>query len=298
MNIFNSIRNRVRRSLLLKQLFAYYVIPSGLFDKWFLTMKPSAEWNERISLVLSSSDNDKIPRVKDAGNVVKGYQIMHNGLQITLGSYYGPEVSHMLIQNKGVHEPQEEYVFHLVLEDLKRQENSHYTMVELGSFWAFYSMWFKKELPSSDCYMVEPDAFNLGCGKTNFKKNKFSGTFINAFVSDTKRTENANKYVSVDSLFSDHSIDYFDIVHCDIQGFELDMLNGSLKAINANKIGYFFISTHSNELHNQCLTFLIQHKFDIIASADLDQTYSFDGLIVARHSSYPGLSKVSISLNS
>jgi len=298
MNIFNSIRNKVRRSLLLKQLFAYYIVPSGFFDKWFLTMNPSKEWEERISLVLSSSDNDKIPRVKDAGKVNKGFQTMHNGLKIALGSYYGPEVSHMLIQNKGVHEPQEEYVFQLVLENLKRQNKSNYVMVELGSFWAFYSMWFKKELPNSECFMVEPDPFNLGCGKTNFKKNKFNGTFINAFVSDEKRTENQNKFISVDSLLLDNSINYFDIVHCDIQGFEFDMLNGASAAIKADKIGYFFISTHSNELHAECSSFLIKQGFDIIASADLNQTYSFDGLIVAQRSNHLSLPKVDISLKS
>ena len=36
---------------------------------------------------------------------------MHNGLKIHLGSYYGPEGATQLIINKGVHEPQEEYVF-------------------------------------------------------------------------------------------------------------------------------------------------------------------------------------------
>lgn len=297
MNIFNSIRNKVRSSLMLKQLFAYYIIPSGLFDRWFMSMKPTPEWEERISLVLSSSDNEKIKRVEGAGEVKNGYQTMHNGLKIMLGSYYGPEVSHMLIRNKGVHEPQEEYVFQLVIEDLKKRKNSKYSMIELGSFWAFYSMWFKEELPNSTNYMVEPDPFNIGCGKNNFKKNKLTGTFINAFVSNTKKSEGSINFVSVDSVITDYSVDFFDIVHCDIQGFELDMLHGTINAIKNNRIGYFFISTHSNELHTKCSEFLVNHNFEIIASANLDESYSFDGLIVARNHSYPGLSKITISLN-
>ncbi len=296
MNIFNSIRNRVRESLILKQLFAYYIVPSGLFDRWFLSIKPTPEWEERIALVLSSSDNDKIERVSDAGKIHKGYQTMHNGLKIALGSYYGPEVSHMLVQNRGVHEPQEEYVFQLVLDDLKAQHKKEYFMLELGSFWAFYSMWFKKDLPNTVNYMVEPDPFNIGCGKNNFKKNNFSGTFINAFVSDTKKTQDGSDFVSVDSVISDHFVDMFDIVHCDIQGFELDMLRGSMEAIKSRRIGYFFISTHSNELHTQCSKFLTDHDFEIIASANLDESFSFDGLIVARNKHYSGLSELTISL--
>lgn len=296
MNIFNSIRSKVRESLILKQFFAYHIIPSGLFDRWFMTMKPSPEWKERISLVLSSSDNEKIARVKDAGKVYNGYQTMHNGLKIMLGSYYGPEVSHMLIQNRGVHEPQEEYVFQLVLDDLKKNNKEKYFMIELGSFWSFYSMWFKKDLPNTVNYMVEPDLFNLGCGKKNFKKNNFTGIFINAFVSSTKKIEGSNNFISVDSIIADYSIGIFDIVHCDIQGYELDMLKGTYGAIHSQKIGYFFISTHSNELHNDCLEFLVSHNFEILASANLDESYSFDGLIVARSKSYPGLSKATISL--
>lgn len=297
MNIFNTIRNKARSSLFLKQLFAYYIIPSGFFDRWFLTMKPTPEWEDRILLVISSSDNKKINRVTNAGKVQKGYQTMHNGLKIMLGSYYGPEVSHMLIQNKGVHEPQEEYAFQLVLDELKSLNKPKYVMVELGSFWAFYSMWFKKNLPNTDNYMVEPDLFNLGCGKKNLKKNDLSGTFINAFVSNSKRSEDNNNFVSVDSIISDYSIDHFDIVHSDIQGHELNMLYGSVDAIRLNKIRYFFISTHSNELHKECSEFLENHNFEIIASANLDESYSFDGLIVARNKSYSGLSKINISLN-
>jgi hypothetical protein len=44
-------------------------------------------------------------------------------------------------------------------------------MIELGAFWSFYSMWFNKEVENAINYMVEPDSFNLGQGKRNFKLN-------------------------------------------------------------------------------------------------------------------------------
>ena len=295
MSILQTLRDKVRGSLAMKQFFAYYVVPSGLFDRWFLNMQHDAHWQERIDVVLSSPDNAKISRVSDAGHIRNGKQIMHNGLKIMLGSYYGPEVSQMLVQNNGVHEPQEEYAFQVVLDELKQQGKPQYTMIELGSFWAFYSMWFKKDLPNSKNYMVEPDPFNIGCGTRNFKHNNFSGTFINAFVSDSKRQENKDLYVSVDSVMKDYAVEYFDIVHCDIQGYEADMLEGAIVAMKSQRIGYFFISTHSNDLHMQCSNILRQNNYEILASADMEETYSFDGLIVARLSSIPGPEKIDIS---
>ena len=47
-------------------------------------------------------------------------------------------------------------------------------------------------------------------------------------------------------------------------------------------IDFLFISTHSNELHAECIRILQSHGYSILASADLEQTYSVDGLIVAR----------------
>lgn len=296
MNILQIVRKSIRSSIYLKKFIAYYIVPSGLFDNSFLKMKPNLLWQKRIELVCISPDNKKIPRHPDAGKIIKGKQIMHNGLKILLGSYYGPEVSHMLYVNKGVHEPQEEYVFSLVLNELKTKGKSEYTMIELGSFWAFYSMWFNIYLNRVKNYMVEPDSFNIGCGKRNFKENNMKGTFINAFVSNKYSDQGKTKFVSVDYLMSKYEILYLDIIHCDIQGHEIEMLEGSINTIKEQKVGYFFISTHSNLLHEKCTDFLLKHDFQIIASANLDQTFSEDGVLIARSSNIKGLSSANITL--
>ena len=59
------------------------------------------------------------------------------------------------------------------------------------------------------------------------------------------------------------------------------MLHGAKKSIEKGIIDYIFISTHSNELHFGCLEFLKKAEFQIIAHADIDNTFSEDGLIVA-----------------
>src|SRR5580704_3668699 len=47
------------------------------------------DWNQRISLVLSSPDNQKVTCVENAGTLKDGLLVMHNGLVIEPLSYYG-----------------------------------------------------------------------------------------------------------------------------------------------------------------------------------------------------------------
>jgi hypothetical protein len=145
--------------------------------------------------------------------------------------------------------------------------------------------------------MVEPIAENLYCGKSNFKLNNMNGHFTQAFVG--KASANpwySIKTICIDDFIEKHKIEKLNILHSDIQGYEYDMLLGAERSITKGIIDYIFISTHSNELHNTCRDFLINHQYEIIADANLDQTFSFDGLIVGRLKSITGLGKVPIQL--
>jgi hypothetical protein len=75
-----------------------------------------------------------------------------------------------------------------------------------------------------------------------------------------------------------------DILHSDIQGFELQMLQDITKLLFQNRIKYLFISTHSNDLHYKCIKLLKECNYRIIASADFEtDTFCYDGIIVACH---------------
>lgn len=140
--------------------------------------------------------------------------------------------------------------------------------------------------------MIEPDSFNIGQGKRNFRLNKMKGKFIQAFIGEKYNYE--NNILTVDKLVEENSIQFIDILHSDIQGFEYDMLLGAQKTIKDDKIGYFFISTHSNEIHYKCLGFLKQTGNLILTSIDLDETFSEDGLIVAKNVKSQMVSNISI----
>jgi len=271
-----SLREIVRKSSTIRKFFGYYLASSGLFDSYFKNYKLDENWQERLKNTLACKDSSYISKVPNAGKIKGGKQTMHNGLLINLGSYYGPEYSVVLQESGGIHEPQEERVFNEIIKIMPTGA----TMLEMGAFWSFYSMWFNSKVDKPVNIMVEPDSFNLGQGKRNFKLNDMNGTFIKANIGK-KSQSGRNQTFCVDDIISQNGIKYLDLLHSDIQGFEYDMLLGAKESFMNNKIGYVFISTHSNLLHYKCIDFLKDEGFVFIAQADLDQTYSEDGLIVA-----------------
>jgi hypothetical protein len=266
------------------RFFVGHILPAtGLFDRVFRNWKVDDFWRERIDLAVSSPDNENIPRCPGAGIIKNGKQLMHNGIWVNVGSYYGPEISRLLAENQGVHEPQEEYIFQKVLDYIKTKNSSKKVMVELGSFWAFYSLWFKRTFPQARAIMVEPEEYNIHSGKRNFALNLFEGTFINAFVGDNHEPERAGtvRAVSVDGIAKEFNLEHIDILHSDIQGFEEAMLSGAENVLSNQSAEFLFVSTHTNDLHYACLDTIKSYGYKIICDVDLNDTYFEDGLIVA-----------------
>jgi Methyltransferase FkbM domain len=289
--MIQQIRTFAKNNLAMRKFIAYTLAPSGWFDGVIKNMKIHPDFHRRIADVVACPDNARIPRVPNAGSIVKGKQVMHNGLLINVGSYYGPEVAQQLIANKGVHEPQEEVVF---IEALKAMPPNA-TMIELGAFWAFYSMWFHSVVSGARNYMVEPDVFNMASGVKNFALNSMKGDFTQAFVGEQMKHDTNPRMICVDGFAKEKGITFIDMLHCDIQGYELDMLKGATEMMAKDAIGYFFISTHSNQVHYDCLTYLKNKGYTIVTSCDLDDTFADDGLIVAKSINYKGIEQMDVS---
>lgn len=226
---------------------------------------------------MSDPMNDLVPRHPEAGVVQDGWVTMHNGQQVRCGSYYGPEVGNffdIMLLNKGVHEPQEEYAFMQVLKAIQGKSPS---MLELGSYWAFYSMWFLQQHPNGIATLVEPDPTFMSFGQENFGRNQLKGTFINSYV--TPSTFRVDPFIDANGPLS--------ILHSDIQGHELDMLKGATNSLKNKLIDYVFVATHGDELHAQCLSFLLDHQYHIVAEVDAHRSFCFDGIIVASSPTVP-----------
>lgn len=239
----------------------------------------------RFREIVSDPLNILINRHPQAGMIHEGMVTLHNGNIVPINgenAYYG-KFSDILVINRGVHEPLEEYVFQQVLERLPEAP----VMLELGAYWAHYSMWLKKKIPLAITYMVESDFHNLEVGKANFQINGMDGNFINETVGTEK--------FSVDQFVSDRHLSKIDILHADIQGFEVEMLEGCQVALAKRMINYIFVSTHSQLLHSKSLELIASAGYRIEFNADFEeQTTSYDGFIFA---SSPEVGKIRESVH-
>jgi len=190
-----------------------------------------------------------------------------------------------LTANRGVHEPQEEVVFREVLKDVPEGG----TMIELGAYWAFYSMWFAKEVKDARCYMIEPDEANRRLGQRNFAANGLVGKFFDGDVRPGG--------FRLDRFMARNEIDFATIVHADIQGAERCLLEDSSDLLESRRVGQFFISTHSQKLHCVCQRIFEEHGYLILASADFDDgTYCHDGVLVSRAPNIGGIEPIELPL--
>jgi hypothetical protein len=226
----------------------------------------------RFREIVSDPLNLAIRRDSRAGFLDGQNVFLHNGLKVPASgplAYYG-NFSLILVINRGVHEPLEEFVFQELLAVLPESP----TMLELGSYWAHYSMWLKSARPQGSVHLVEADPNGLAVGQHNFALNGFTGEFTCAFVGKDK--------FQVDSYMREKNLEHIDILHSDIQGHEVEMLLGGFKTLNEHRADYLFISTHSQEIHRVIQQELEKFQYRIEVSSDVDNdTTSFDGFIFA-----------------
>lgn len=262
------------------------------------------ELQSRVAMTISCTDADPLPRVPNAGEVIDHdhgrVQVMHNGVLVEEGCYYGPLTQEIIRCLRGVHEPQEEVAFDAIMNRLAETNSpdEHLTMIELGSFWAYYSLWFLQCFPDGRSICVEPDLHHLEVGKRNFALNRREATFINAaigsgggsiqgFVTETNPNPVDLPLHDLVSLFETCELDHVDVLLSDIQGFEVPLLLRSSEMLRSGAVRFLVVSTHdlsisgSATTHQQVLDILLWSGAHIIAEHSVSESFSGDGLIVA-----------------
>lgn len=275
--------------------------PNGLVPD--LDKIPPA-FRSRVAMTVSCTDADALPRVADAGEVIDHpngrAQVMHNGVLVEDGCYYGILSGEIIRCLRGVHEPQEEVVFAAVLQRLADTPPTGRapTMIELGSFWAYYSLWFLHDFPEGTAICLEPDAHHLEVGRRNFALNGRRGTFLNAaigvgggsvrgFVTETNPNPVELASHDLDSLLATCEIEKVDLLLSDIQGGEVPLLIRASERLRQGAVRFLVVSTHdlsitgSATTHQQVLDILLWSGAHIIAEHTVSESFSGDGLIVA-----------------
>ena len=267
-------------------------------------MKTALTPLQRVMMTIGCRDCDSIPKVDGAGKIFsckgKDVQRMHNGILVEAGGYYGDWMAHIIRSLQGHHEPQEELLFYYLLKYVRH----HTTIIELGCFWAYYSLWYLHEIPGSRAFCVEPDIKHLEIGINNAKLNNLlsRANFINAWVGGEERssyaspTENSSLPVELPMI----SMKYFEnllpsdpieLVHADTQGAELSIIKSMRSLVDKNLLRFVLISTHhssisgSATIHFDCVEELQALGATILVEHDVLESYSGDGLILA--SFYP-----------
>lgn len=270
----------------------------------YFNMTANINDQARIAMTLRCRDADCLPRDDEAGQLLVApdgtrIQIMHNGLKVVADGYQGNWMTQLIKNARGCHEPQEERVFFEVM----RTMSSDATMIELGGYWSFYSLWFLKDAQHRRAVVVEPDLGHLAVGMRNASLNGLSPQFRVGFAAaeagppQSFRTEASGTLslprLSVAQLITEHGFDTLDLLHCDIQGAEFDVLESCRTLFEQGKIRWVFVSTHSLQItgdplmHQRCLGLLRDCGATIEVEHDVHESFSGDGLIVARFGPAP-----------
>lgn len=263
----------------------------------------NSEIEKRIKITSSCTDSDYIPKVESAGQVHKmndgtWVQLMHNGVKVIAGGYYGEWMQRIIQNLNGHHEPQEEKVFFELMKVInqKKFKEKQLTVLELGSFWAYYSLWFKRTFPNSKAILVEPDLNYLKIEQINFLINEEVGHFYNMAISDqnnssiTFKQESDGKNINVEKfslekILQDLKIENVTVLMCDIQGHEKYFFYQIEEFIVRKQIDFMLISTHHKSIsgswstHENLLVYLINLGAHVISEHSVAESFSGDGLI-------------------
>jgi len=263
---------------------------------------PSREYplslEERVAMTSSCRDTNAIPKVLNAGSVSvvdgKTVQTMHEGTRVLAGGYYGEWMQRLIELLRGHHEPQEELVFHHLLKHVRPGS----FIVEVGSFWAYYSNWYLGAVPDSRALCVEPDENHLDCGRRNFELNGRTAHLVNASVGGRyvpsvrlARESDGNEVDipchDMNSLLGLIGEMPVEMLHIDAQGAELAFLRSARDAAARGLLRFVVVSTHHESIsgspatHRDCLDELRRMGAVILVEHSVEQSFSGDGLIAA-----------------
>jgi hypothetical protein len=263
------------------------------------------EIRRRIEMTVSCHDSKHLPRHPDAGRIIStpegDIQVMRTGVKVRAYGYYGAWMAEIIERLRGVHEPQEELVFDSVLKRLGEVGTpSNPVMVELGSFWAYYSLWFRQQFPSSMTILLEPDPMYLEVGKENFRINGEQGEFVQGLISGPEDVSSPQPFItessqeklflpsySLEDLLTMHGVKSADLVLADIQGAETPLLENSREILSSGAVRFLIVSTHDMSIsgdpltHQKALEVIEESGGHVIAEHSISESFSGDGLIVA-----------------
>jgi hypothetical protein len=191
--------------------------------------------------------------------------------------------------------------------ELKRQERDHYTMIELGSNQAYYSTLFRAIIDgvgnNTRCrnIMVEPTDECIVRGRNHFALNGFDGIFTDQCIGHywcwgTRWHDPSKQSVTIDDLLREYDLDELDVLHADIDGNEIKLLETATDAFRQQKIRNILLLTHGiwdekdqatqiikagENRHDVCKAILTGYGY-VLEHEESESVVGSDGLLVFR----------------
>jgi FkbM family methyltransferase len=223
---------------------------------------------------------------------------MHDGTLVEADGYQGPWMTEIIERLRGVHEPQEELAVHVVLERLAATAGPSPVVLELGCWWAYYSLWARRRLPGARSFCIEPDPAYLEVGKRNFALNGVSGgTFVQAaigfgptppqpFECESDGQLHDVPFEGLASLLTRFGLERADLVLVDVQGAEVPMLDGARDLLRSGAVRFMVISTHHHRIsgdpltHQRVVMLVKELGGHVICEHTVAESFTGDGLVV------------------
>ncbi|NET11882.1 MAG: FkbM family methyltransferase [Okeania sp. SIO1H6] len=222
------------------------------------------------------------------------------------------EVQRARYQKVNLHEPEEERWFSEIL--LKKEEDKDDSiLVDVGAAVGYYCILAKQISPSIQIHAFEPltihqknllenlhlngvndqnitlhkQAIAATIGECLFQQRKFSSHLVKSETTQNKNSQSVLvQTITLDKFCCDIQPD-ITLVKVDVQGGEIEVLQGAAQASCSGKIKNWIIGTHGKDIHRRCLEILRSYGYTIIYESQnvLDQP---DGIVVAsKSSSFP-----------
>jgi hypothetical protein len=232
------------------------------------------------------------PIAYESPNIRYGFQVKNDQFGRVVSSYFYDDLEIVAIK---------EFERHM-LDMVNQDPNRLYTMIELGSNQAYYSLMFhailKKLGATPRNILIEALEVNLNFGINHFNMNGFNaesrlysvGTLEKVFealktVSDAaaERCHSFNSnWRTLSEIFEEFKLDYLDVLQCDIDCSEGVLFETSEEIFKNKKINYIFLSTHG-QFHEISLKFLKECGYEILLNHDSSfPPVGFDTFIIAK----------------
>jgi hypothetical protein len=171
-------------------------------------------------------------------------------------------------------------LFETVLQNVKEKNTP--TMIEIGSFWAWWSLMFRTKYPQGENILVEMAKTQLLCGQKNFELNGHGYIPYHAGIgkesSSQKGVTDLGPEISVSQIIEDVNLKSIDVLHIDAQGSESFIIRSISPLLSTGFILNIVVSTHSRDIHNEVLSILSENRYKIVH--DIPKVHD-DGYIYA-----------------